>query len=240
MENFYTYLWLRPDGTPYYVGKGINHRGFTSEMHRFPCPRDNSRIIIQEHPSESEAYLAEVFLIAYYGRKDLGTGCLRNLTDGGDCPPSRKGAKHTAESNQKNREAHLGKAGYWKNKKLSDEHTARMSASLKGRTSPRKGVTLTAETRSRISLSKKGCPSPMKGKRHTDEANDKNRKKHLGLPAWNKNLPCSDATKQKISIANKTLRETPEWRKRMSEQGKLGAKARWEKRQYGVEFSDGV
>jgi hypothetical protein len=170
MSNFYTYLWLREDGTPYYVGKGINHRGFTSEMHRLPCPSDVARILIQEHPSESEAYLAEIFLIAYYGRKDLSEGCLRNLTNGGDSPPSRKGAKHTVEANQKNRAAHVGKIGYWRDKKLSKEHVAHMAASLMGRTSPRKGVTLSIETRKRISLAKKGCSSPMKGKRHTEEA----------------------------------------------------------------------
>ena len=79
---FYTYLWLREDGTPYYVGKGSGHRAFVSWGHRHPRPKDRSSILIQEFPSERDAFSAEIFLISYYGRKDLGTGCLRNLSGG--------------------------------------------------------------------------------------------------------------------------------------------------------------
>ena len=45
-----------------------------------------SRIITQEWLCEEDAFSAERFLIACYGRKDNGTGILRNLTDGGDGP----------------------------------------------------------------------------------------------------------------------------------------------------------
>jgi hypothetical protein len=78
-SQFYTYLWLREDGTPYYVGKGTGKRAI-----RKGSPQDLTRILIQEHESEADAFTAEIFLIAYYGRIDLGTGCLRNRTDGGE------------------------------------------------------------------------------------------------------------------------------------------------------------
>jgi hypothetical protein len=84
ISAFYTYLWLREDGTPYYVGKGSGRRAFTSYSHRVKCPKDTARILVQEFPDESAAFAAEKFLIAFYGRRDLGTGILRNLTDGGE------------------------------------------------------------------------------------------------------------------------------------------------------------
>ena len=89
---FYTYLWLREDGTPYYVGKGKGNRAYISFGHGVHCPPDKERIVIYPSFSEDEAFETEIILIWYYGRKDLGTGCLRNLTDGGENPPrSKKG-----------------------------------------------------------------------------------------------------------------------------------------------------
>lgn len=82
--RFYTYLYLREDGTPYYVGKGRGKRAFYGLTHRVKPPRDRTRILLQEFPSEADAFEAEIFLIAYYGRIDLGTGCLHNLTGGGE------------------------------------------------------------------------------------------------------------------------------------------------------------
>jgi hypothetical protein len=81
---FYTYLYLRENGTPYYVGKGVGRRAYR----RVSPPRD--RILIQEYPSEQDAFAAEMFFISYYGRKDLGTGCLRNRTDGGEGASGRQ------------------------------------------------------------------------------------------------------------------------------------------------------
>lgn len=65
-----------------------------SDGHRVYRPPDD-RILLQEYPSESAANEAEIFLILYYGRKDLGTGCLRNRTDGGEGARGRKGVRHT-------------------------------------------------------------------------------------------------------------------------------------------------
>lgn len=83
LSTFYVYFWLREDGTPYYVGKGKEDRA-CDENHNVSCPTSSDRILIQEMTTEDEAYEAEIFFISYYGRIDLGTGCLRNLTDGGE------------------------------------------------------------------------------------------------------------------------------------------------------------
>ena len=79
--GFYTYLWLRYDGTPYYVGKGKDNRAFVSHKRHRP-PKNHELIIIQEFDSEEDAFFAEKFLIAYWGRKSLG-GMLINLYEGG-------------------------------------------------------------------------------------------------------------------------------------------------------------
>ena len=84
---FYAYTWLREDGTPYYAGKGKDNRAFRDHwvgrkvVHK-PPPR--KRIIIYPCNTEAESTETEIALIWYYGRKDLGTGVLRNLTDGGE------------------------------------------------------------------------------------------------------------------------------------------------------------
>jgi hypothetical protein len=80
---FYTYVWLREDGTPFYVGKGSGDRAYTKYNHRHSPPPKN-RIVLYIAKDEAEAFENEVALIWYYGRKDLGLGCLRNFTDGGD------------------------------------------------------------------------------------------------------------------------------------------------------------
>jgi hypothetical protein len=102
---FYTYLWLREDGTPYYAGKGHGKRGFLSDGHRVRRPVDREGIITQDFETEADAFEAERFLIAYYGRTDIGTGRLANLTDGGEGP---SGLKFSAESLVKLRNSHLG------------------------------------------------------------------------------------------------------------------------------------
>jgi len=104
METFYTYLWLREDGTPYYCGKGKGNRAFTKDNHRFSPPNDPQRILVQEHPDEISAFAAERFFIAFYGREDLGTGCLRNFAEGGQGSAGRilrRHWHHTAEAKRK-------------------------------------------------------------------------------------------------------------------------------------------
>ena len=84
MSEFYTYTWLRKDGTPYYVGKGKNGRAFTNKGHGVRRPKDIVRILVQHWADEAQAYEMEKWWIAFWGRKDNGTGILRNGTDGGE------------------------------------------------------------------------------------------------------------------------------------------------------------
>src|SRR5271157_508148 len=61
-KGFYAYLWLREDGTPYYVGKGKGIRGFSDRTHRAHAPTELCRIIVQEFETEEDALFAEMFL----------------------------------------------------------------------------------------------------------------------------------------------------------------------------------
>jgi hypothetical protein len=145
MDNFYTYLWLREDGTPYYVGKGVNRR--VLRRHRVGKPPSLDRILVQEFLSETDALAAETFLISYYGREDLGLGCLLNLTDGGESGP--RGYKASAETRRKMSLAHKGCVGFWLGKTRSAKTRAKQSIAAQGKKK-------SEETRKRMSAAQMG------------------------------------------------------------------------------------
>tara|TARA_Y100001972_G_scaffold114411_1_gene150019 strand:- start:51 stop:1202 length:1152 start_codon:yes stop_codon:yes gene_type:complete len=104
---FYTYGYLRQKdskiakaGTLYYVGKGKGSRAFSPHRNT-PIPKDKNRIIfLKENLTEEEAFNHEMEMIKLYGRVDIGTGILRNLSDGGEGPsnPSPETRKKMMEN----------------------------------------------------------------------------------------------------------------------------------------------
>ena len=108
--DFYVYAYMREDTTYYYIGKGHGKRAW--ESHRRAnnseiSPKDHSRIIILAHRlTEAEAHLLEKKLITIIGRKDLDTGSLINLTDGGE---GASGIICSQELRQKRSDMHRGR-----------------------------------------------------------------------------------------------------------------------------------
>lgn len=158
---FYTYLWLRENGTPYYVGKGSGNRAFRwhERIGRSPS-RD--RIIVQEWPTEEDSFAAEKFLISYYGRKDQGTGCLANLTDGGEGAAGAIPYVRTPEHKQQIQERMAGRV-LSEQAKLNMKNAARPPISPEARLKmsiARKGQPHTKEWNERISAAQKGVPRP--------------------------------------------------------------------------------
>ena len=101
---YYTYAYLREDGTPYYIGRGKGSRVF-DVTHRIKVPPKERVLFLKQNLTYEEATKHEIYMIAVLGRKDLGTGVLRNLTNGGEGRPGPK----PQEEIEKIRKSNTGK-----------------------------------------------------------------------------------------------------------------------------------
>jgi hypothetical protein len=92
MNNYYTYAYLREDGTPYYIGKGKENRAYKDDSRSCARPPRHRILFLKQNLSEEDAYIHEVYMIKHYGRKIDG-GILHNVNEGGEITPNHKSKK---------------------------------------------------------------------------------------------------------------------------------------------------
>lgn len=171
------------DDLVFYVGIGktikraysnVNRNKFwkhTVEKHGYTVE------ILKDNITWEQACLIEKELILKFGRKDLKTGSLVNLTNGGE-----------------------GVLNYT----YTDDVKSKMSLLKKGKQSPRKGIKLSQETKYKISNSKKGTKFSDIHKLKISEGNKgkKLSKDHIEIIInSNKNRVVSEKTKLKMSLS---------------------------------------
>jgi len=136
MKEYYTYAYLREDGTPYYIGKGKGNRAYKDHKGYVFVPSVDRVLILTHFSNEEEAFKHEIYLINVLGRKDLGTGTLWNRTNGGD---GTSGATLTEATRSKMSKSRMGNKNHFYGRKHTQESINKMKESLKGRTPSNKG-----------------------------------------------------------------------------------------------------
>ena len=190
--HYYTYAYLREDKTPYYIGKGTGKRIYSTNK-RIKPPKDKSRIIfLKQNLTEEEAFKHEVYMIDVFGRKDLGTGILVNMTNGGEGAsgwvPSEENKKNISDAKKNPSEE--------TRRKISDAKKNPSEKTRKKMSDVQKGKILTEETRRKISVANKDKILSEEHKKKISDAQKGNKNHNYGKTA-------PEETRKKMSDAHK-------------------------------------
>ena len=131
-KRFYTYAYLRKDKTPYYIGKGCGYRAWRNHGKPIERPPKERILILKNNLTEKEAFIHETYMIFIFGRRDIGTGILRNKSNGGE--KSRAGGKGNFREGTKHKEKTKKLIGsYHKGKVISESQRQKLREANKGK-----------------------------------------------------------------------------------------------------------
>jgi hypothetical protein len=155
-------------------------------------------VFVARDISESEAFALETSLIAKHGRIDKGTGCLRNLTDGGEGPSGAIASPQTrARHVEIGKQRGLPKGCTMAGRSHCEESKARSRESNR--------LAWTPEKKAAHSEMMKALPTlhiPVHRTPHSAESIEKMRQSHLGRKA-------SEETRAKMrESAHRGIRES--------------------------------
>lgn len=210
---FYTYMHCKPNGDPFYVGKGSlerckrkerKNKHYTNIVSKYG--KENIQILMSKKDSEKSAFKSEIRLIKIL--RDAGF-VLSNRTDGGEGSSGYVPSEITR--------AKLSKM--FKGRKLSDEWCANISSGQKG---VKKQPTSIA-TKEKLSLILKGKKKPPRSQEHKDMIrkasaeywSDKNNREKMSITITGKIH--TEETKEKISKSNMGRVVSDETRKKISD-----------------------
>jgi hypothetical protein len=172
--EYYTYAFLREDGTPYYIGKGKGKRAYDKKRSVFTPPKERI-IFLKRNLTEDQAFEHEKYMIFLFGRKDNGSGILLNKTDGGD---GASGSIWTDIQKEKASKERKQRKWWYKGKKVSHSTNCPGEGWKRGRPETNIGRKLEKETKEKIRLKHLG-------KKMSKDFSDKQSKTRKGCHWWN-------------------------------------------------------